>query len=88
MQFKNLIFFQMLCHALFYRPFRVSSKSCHLLYHSMYHLDMNDFHVSAVGKKLCAAGKKKGCEEINLWMKGIKNHMYYSVLSPLQCSVI
>ena len=26
-------------------------------------------------------GKKKGCEEINLWMKGIKNHMYYSVLS-------
>jgi len=36
---------------------------------------------SAVGKKLAAAGKQVGCEDINLWAKGVKNHLYYSVLT-------
>ena len=39
------------------------------------------FIFAAVGKKLSAAGKVKGCEAINLWAKGIKNHLYYSVLT-------
>ena len=37
--------------------------------------------VIAIGKKLTAAGNKKSTEELGLWAKGVKNHLYFSVLS-------
>jgi hypothetical protein len=34
-----------------------------------------------VTKKLEAAAKKKGLDDLGLWAKGIKNHLWYSVLT-------
>ena len=36
----------------------------------------------AVGKKITAAGKAKdAAEDIGLWGKAIKNHLYYAILT-------
>ena len=32
-------------------------------------------------KKLLAIGKKKGCEEVNKWIKSIINHLYWCAMS-------
>ena len=40
-----------------------------------------DLIFAAVGKRLSSASKKAGGEDLKLWEKGIKNHLYYSVLS-------
>lgn len=34
-----------------------------------------------IKKKLLALGKKKGCEEVNKWIKSIINHLYWCALS-------
>lgn len=38
-------------------------------------------YLLGVKKKLLALGKKKGCEEVNKWIKSIINHLYWCALS-------
>jgi hypothetical protein len=45
------------------------------------YLLVNCLGFSAVGKKLSAAAKKKEYQDLALWAKGVKNHLYYSILS-------
>ena len=43
------------------------------------------WHVArSLAKKLLKASKEKNCEIINKWMVGIRNHLYWSVLSTKQ----
>ena len=53
------------------------------------HPDTNHFfdlwHVArGLSKKLLKASKEKDCEIIKDWMTGIRNHLYWSVLSTKQ----
>ncbi len=42
---------------------------------------MQDYH-----KRLLAAGKENGCEIIQRWIKGVRNHLFWSALSTKQGS--
>lgn len=40
-------------------------------------LPNENFVLLGIGKKIEALGKRKGCEDVGLWTKSIKNHIYW-----------
>ena len=47
-------------------------------FHDLWHI------VKGVSKKVLQASKEKGNEKIQGWLKGIRNHLYWSALSTKQ----